>query len=358
MRRGRLAALAALVLAIVLAWWLRRDRAPAAKPAPVVTSTPLRPSEPPRLPPAPPPAAPSPPVLPGNVLATPAASPYPPGSQPLTEGSDPATTSPEDDPVDEASGLQVVLGPRRDVVHPPDPIVIDVQLLDRSGRRLPLASGRAYFRGERDTARAGTGPSAPLVDDGTRLYTARFQPPKELLDFRVFVEVALDVPGFGPRRYSTWVEYTPLPGAELDGTFAERVAHGSLYVDAGLRVARHGRYKVIASLYAGEQAVCFAQASRELDAGARAIPLEFFGKILHDRGLDGPYTLRYVMAFEEFPGRGVYWPGVTVDPAYTTRPYRAAEFSPDPYTPPPDTEPEVTAQSPSQQGKPPPLFTR
>ena len=50
--------------------------------------------------------------------------------------------------------------------------------------------------------------------------------------------------------------------------------------------------------------------------------------------------------------------GVTADRAYTTHAYRAADFSAAPYTPPASTEPPVTAQSPSQQGKPPPLFTR
>jgi hypothetical protein len=156
------------------------------------------------------------------------------------------------------------------------------------------------------------------------------------------------------------VQYTPRPHATIDRTFAERVDAGSLVVDVGLDVTERGRYKVIASLYAADRtsAICFAQEVRELERGKQSVPLSFFGKILRDRALDGPYVLRYAMVFEEFPERGTYWPGETVDDAYTTKPYRATDFSPALYEPPPSTEPHVTAESPSQQDKPPPLFTR
>jgi len=365
MRKRAAWALALLSLAALVAWWLARGRGtpaePAASPATHEPARAATPAEPGLAPTAAAPQTPDPlrasPALPERPL-------FPPNSQPLTEGSDPATAPAEDQPVDPASGLHVVFGPRRDVVHPPDPIVIDVQLLDRNGHRVSLHDGRVYFRSERETAREGTGPHAALVDDGNRLYSARFAPTgkdqADLLQFRVFAEVVFEAPGIGTRRYASWVQYTPKPGAELDGRFADRVEGGSLYVDVGLDVARRGHYKVIASLFAtdGETAICFSQAARELEAGKQTVPLEMFGKILHDRGLDGPYVVRYLMVFEEFPDRGMYWPGVTVDRAYTTRPYRAAELSGEAYAPPASDTPEVTAQSPSQQGKPPPLFQR
>lgn len=372
-RPGRLLIAAAIVLAIVIAWWLLRGRGddatrPASEPA----------AKPPPPPPAPPPRLESVASVaderPADMQAPPArpaASPYPPGSQPLTEGSDPATTVPEDVPVDER-GLHAVFGPRRDVVHPPDPIVIDLQVLDANGKRLAISGARAMFRGERATAATGAGPHAPFVDDGTGAdraandlaYTATYTPStadqRALGSFRVFVEVAFTVAGAGERRASTWVQYTPRPHAELSKRFAEHVDNGSLVVDVGVAVAQRGHYKVIASLYAADHttALCFAQEARELDAGAQAIPLVFFGKILHDRGVDGPYVLRYAMLFEEFPDQGMYWPGVTVDDAYTTRAYRAADFSPAPYVAQPRDQAEVTADSPSQQGKPSPMFTR
>ena len=78
----------------------------------------------------------------------------------------------------------------------------------------------------------------------------------------------------------------------------------------------------------------FAQQAADLEAGERSVPLLFFGKILHDRMIDGPYVLRFMMVFEEFPTRGTYWAGTTVDDAYTTHAYQALEFSPAPYVPP------------------------
>src|ERR1019366_10212176 len=71
--------------------------------------------------------------------------PYPQWSQPLTEGSDPATTVAEDNPVDLKSGLHVVLGPRKAVVHPPDAIVIDMKVLNRLGAAVPIGDPVARF---------------------------------------------------------------------------------------------------------------------------------------------------------------------------------------------------------------------
>jgi hypothetical protein len=370
-RPVRLLAIGALVAALLLAWWVRRDRDDA--PAPDAARQ--------RAPTAAPLMMPAPPAPRGQAVAPVAAgtlpldrapSPYPPNSQPLTEGTDPAMSAAEDVPVDAATGVHAVIAVRRDVVHPPDPIVVDLAVLDRAGKRLAIRDARAYLRDERATAATGTGVRAPFVDDGSGAdraagdlaYTATIAPsPQEqhtLARFRAFVEVAFDVPNLGARRYTTWVTYTPRPHAALDRTFAERVEGGSLIVDVGLAVAERGRYKVIASLYAADRAtaIAFAQDARPLDAGRRSIPLVFFGKILHDRGVDGPYVLRYAMVFEEFPERGSYWPGDTVDDAFTTAAYRASDFSPASYVAPPLADPQVTADSPSQLDKPPPLFTR
>ncbi len=298
--------------------------------------------------------------------------PYPPGSQPLVEGSDPSAGVKEDNPVDAESGVHVVFGARRDVVHPPDPIVIDLEVLNAQGKRLAIANGKARFRSEK------AGPRGPwfdvaFVDDGSGAdraredlaYTATYSPTTTeqavLSGFRVFVEVGFDAPNnLGPRRYVTSLAYTPKPGAELNGQYSDALVGGSLVVQCGLSVAHAGQFKVIASLYAGdhETAIAFAQNSQPLDAGERSVPLTFFGKILRERNIDGPYVLRYVMAFEEFPQQGIYHPGVTVDNAYTTAKYSARDFSDASYEPPPSAAAgeAVTAESPSQADKPPPLY--
>jgi Domain of unknown function (DUF4785) C-terminal domain len=382
-RARLLGALIALVaLGALLLWWLARGpaRAPDAagaggSPTGPVAGGPAQASAMPSVPVAPPgphpdrgPAAE--PMVPLGPTAAPA---YPPGSQPLTEGTDPALSVPEDDPVDSdhPHAIRAIFSARRDVVHPPDPLVFDLKVVDATGKHLPVTGAYARFRSERASPEAGPWFRADFTDDGRGAdraagdlsYTVTFRPSRSeqeaLLGFRLFVEIGFDAPdGLGPRVYGGSVMYTELPHGHLDGHFTEAVVDGSLVIGAGVTVDEPGRFKVIASLYAadGQRAIAFAQHSMQLEAGARSVPLTFFGKILHDAGIDGPYVLRYMMLFEDHPDRGTYAPGVTVDPAYTTHAYEAASFSPEPYQPPPPTGPVITATSPSQQGKPPPMF--
>jgi hypothetical protein len=356
--------IAALAVALLVVVWLamhgEHGSAPATAP-PLAKSATRSPASPGLAVPAPAPAQRSEDDLVPPAVAP--ASPYPPNSQPLTEGVDPASSVAEDDPVDAESGIHVVFGARRDVVHPPDPIIVDLEVLDKASHRLPIGNARAYFRGERDTAAQGTGARVAFVDDGKHAYTATFAPTtidqKQIMRFRTFIEVAFDAPNhLGERHYSAWMQYTPKPNGELDGEWSDAIVDGSLVVQAGVAATAKGRFKVIASLYSGDSAIAFAQNAVELEVGRHSVPLLFFGKILRDRELDGPYTIRYAMLFEEFPDQGIYWPGTTADHAYTTRAYHAVDFSGDAYKEPASTEEPVTAQSPSQQGKPPPLFTR
>jgi hypothetical protein len=368
--RSRLAIAIALGVAVIIWWRARGDGTPAlARPDAPHASTSPPPAGPAPAPAlassAPPPVEPEPGAEPVVPLGPDSPPPYPPGSQPLTEGKDPSRTVPEDDPIDsdDPGALHAVFGPRRDVVHPPDPLVLDLAIVDRKGARVAVANPYARFRSERSTPEAGPWFRVSFADDGAHRYTARFTPSAAerdaLIGYRVFVEVGFDAPhGLGPRVYGTSMLYTEPPHGHLNGTFTEAVIEGSLIVGVGVTVDAPGRFKVIGSLYGpdGERAIAFAQQAVPLERGERSVPLEFFGKILHDAGVDGPYVLRYVMLFEEHPDRGTYAPGVTIDRAYTTRAYHAKDFSPAPYVPPVDTTPPVTAQSPSQQGKPGPMF--
>ncbi|HTJ40473.1 MAG TPA: hypothetical protein VL463_00195 [Kofleriaceae bacterium] len=365
--------LAVIVAIIALIWWWRRGgessevaRAPVAAAA---SAAPAPAASAPAIDPAP--SSSAAPAQPGTERMVPVAPdappPYPPGSQPLTEGVDPALSVQEDDPIDSdhPEALHAIFGARRDVVHPPDPLVVDLAIVDAAGKRVAVHGARVRFRSERATPEHGPWFTAPFVDDGSHRYVATFKPSASekdaLIGYRVFLEVGFDAPGgLGPRAYGSSMMYTEPPRGHLNGRYTEAVIDGSLVVGAGVTIEAAGRFKVIASLYGADQqhAIAFAQRSVDLPVGDGSIPLQFFGKILRDAGLDGPYVLRYVMLFEEHPDRGTYAPGVTIDPAYTTSAYRARDFSPDPYVAPPVSGPVVTAQSPSQQGKPPPMFTR
>ncbi len=300
-------------------------------------------------------------------------SPYPPWCQPLTEGSDPSKTVAEDNPVDAKTGIHVVMGPRQFVVHPPDPMVIDVKVLNRLGAPLPITNAVARFRPDRTTVESGPWFEAPLVDDGTGAdrgsgdlaYTAALVPSEEQQTAffkggeHVFVEVAFEAPnGLGLMRYALTMTYSREPNATLDGKNSDQVTNGNLVVSVGVHATQAGTYRVIGSLYSGDgqRAIAFASASAAVAEGDGSIPLSFFGKVIHDSGIDGPYELRYMMLFERVK-EGEEIAGDTVDDAYTTAAYSAKSFPDTAWVPPPDDTEVVDMNSPSQQGKPPPLFT-
>jgi hypothetical protein len=334
-----------------------RGAATAAPGGPASAGSAIEPFEPHDIPTVPPPV-PS------------AGFPYPPGSQPLTEGVNPATQPREDDPVDAEKGIHCIFGPRVAIVHPPDPLVIDLEVQNRLGADLPIGDAVARFRTEGADPKTGPWFSDQFVDDGSgrdlaagdSKYTVTFLPTADqnavLLHAGVhlYVEVAFEAPqNLGPRRYVTTMQYGREPDASLNGKYTESVEGGSFVISAGVTAKAAGEYRVVGSLYGGETAIAFAQKSMHLDMGEGAIPLLFFGKILHDRGIDGPYQLRFAMLFQHAGPDQIA--GDTVDPAYTTQPYRASSFSDAPYVPPAPTFEVVDQNSPSQQGRPPPLFS-
>jgi hypothetical protein len=305
-----------------------------------------------------------PPPLPG------ARFPYPPGSQPATEGFNPATQAHEDDPVDADKGIHCIFGPRVAVVHPPDPLVVDLEVRNNLGADLPITDGVARFRTELGDPKKGPWITTPFVDDGSgrdlasgdRKYTATLAPSDDqravLLagGVHIYVEVDFQAPnGLGARDYVTTVEYSRKPDGTINGKYAESVDQGSLVIGVGVTTTVAAEYRVIGTLYGADQAIAFASKSVQLDVGDGTIPLLFFGKILHDRGIDGPYVLRYAMLYEHV-GRDEI-PGETIDPAYTTQFYRARSFSDAAYTPPAPSFEVVDQNSPSQRGRPPPLFS-
>jgi hypothetical protein len=317
-------------------------------------------------------APPSTLAVPNPIRLTNEPSPYPPWCQPLSEGSDPAVGVKEDNPVDTKAGLHVVMGPRKFIVHPPDPMVIDVTVLNQLGAPMDIASGVARFRADGTTAASGPWFEVPLVDDGTgadvaagdRAYTASFFPSEdEKAAFfkggeHVMAEVAFEAPrNDGIMRYPLVMTYSREPDATINGKYSDAPSAGGLTISVGVTATQPGTYRVLGSLYSrdGQHAIAIANARATLSQGDGAIPLAFFGKTLHDSGIDGPYDLRFLMLYQQL-SEGTEIAGDTVDNAYTTSAYRASSFSSDSYEAPPSDEPVVDMNSPSQQGKPPPLF--
>jgi len=93
---------------------------------------------------------------------------------------------------------------------------------------------------------------------------------------------------------------TPVGGvpAGFSGRDGDRVHQGSLVVDVGVDVLRAGFYRIDANLFSQAGApLAFASFKGELAAGPQQVPIEFFGLLLLDLGVPGPYEVRNLRGY-------------------------------------------------------------
>lgn len=175
------------------------------------------------------------------------------------------------------------------------------------------------------------------VDDGTngdavaddRVYTATFQPGPEAADVlsrSYLVQVVATTRSRDERLAASSFLYS-MPRAHLTGSFADSNPDGSLAVDAEVEVLAPGRFHIEATLYdaTGQHKVAWAQAAAEMGPGTQWMRLPFFGLALRERGIDGPYLVRYV-ALSTTTGMPNAKNRV-VQNAYLTSAYSATSFS-------------------------------
>ncbi len=100
----------------------------------------------------------------------------------------------------------------------------------------------------------------------------------------------------GEERLAAMSFQYAVPHAQPTGNYRDRVVDGSLFVGVEIDVARAGRFHLEGTLYGvdGEQKIAWAQAAAELPPGTHWVDLPFYGLVLHEQGMDGPYLLRYL----------------------------------------------------------------
>jgi hypothetical protein len=327
-RRILLGVLGAVVLAVLVGLFgrARGTRAPeptAPKPAPTASASAVAPD--PLAPPAPSTASRLPSVgsgtpataggargsiPPGGLARTTAAeyrrrARFPRSSQPLAEGDDPIARERSLSPIS-ARGPRgeeptITVMPQQVGFQAPDAAVL-YAYLSVGERTLPAREVRASVTTENLT------PVAELEyrDDGTEgdevanddVYTARFVPPavdgEAPLSASYLVKVRAVTHGGEERLAATSFLYSA-PWSELTGRFRDGLADGNLVVEAEIDVARAGRFHLEATLYSrdGSRALAWAQGATELEPGVHWIALPYYGLILREQGLDGPYLVRY-----------------------------------------------------------------
>ena len=131
------------------------------------------------------------------------------------------------------------------------------------------------------------------ANDG--IYTIRVRPGSQDWGW-MSVEVTLEVGGFKHAQKATWFS-TPHTVAEFKPGTSESLQEGSLVVKVPVKILKAGYYIFNANLQeSGGDKRFIATSSWEgdLEVGNRTIEYRFFGKIIRDKGINGPYLVRNI----------------------------------------------------------------
>jgi hypothetical protein len=197
---------------------------------------------------------------------------------------------------------------------------------------------------DRATARAegGGGSGGMLVDLGLRPAGGLWSTDLSLGNAfpghhgSILLEVAFRADGGEPhsaavRIFSTPVERVP---ARLTGDVRDSLIDGSLLVEVGVDVFEPGFYRFDANLYDRDGApLAFTVFKGDLAPGEQWLPLEFFGKVLRDQGVMGPYSVEQIRGYRFLEGQTPDRELLIDDPlTHLTSAYDVASFSDAEYT--------------------------
>jgi len=312
-------------------------------------------------------------VDPGSTPYVPAAPPpvdLPPDTQKLTEEFVPGTTEWEEVPLLEKTPFVIRVMPRRYNVVVPDPIVVYLEIIDRS-KNAPVKPTRAYVRLKPYDAK-DSDPWVEVIasDDGTNndekagdgRYTASYAATGTELDRmsgHVLVEGVVETAKAGIRRVPHTVIYTRGPRARLTGKWRDEIKDGHLVIEGELEVDEPGMFSVMGQLVGPERepiALTRTYPPPKLEKGTHWITLRTWGKAITDTGIDGPYQLVNVLLTRDQNAKGGYDPAPTIALAHKTKPYSFSQFSKTPWTEPVATGPIIGPDHPSQKDNPPPML--
>jgi hypothetical protein len=268
---------------------------------------------------------------------------YPPWSQPFdAEGADPILRDREVSPVTAAGpeGEEPILVafPEQVGFEAPDPVLL-YAYLTRGNERVPAQAIVGTLTSETlqplgDFAYHDDGQDGD-ARAGDAIYSARLQLDDDMRPdlsdaFMVRVRALIDE---GERIAATGFLYSN-PHAQLTGRYRDTIVDGSLVIEAEIEVTRGGRFHLEGTLYdrSGASGLAEAHTAAELAPGRHWLALTFFGRILHQRAVDGPYLLRYLAL--STTTRMPNAKNRLVENAHVTAAYRAAQFSDAPFEDP------------------------
>lgn len=132
---------------------------------------------------------------------------------------------------------------------------------------------------------------------GDHLYTARLTVADDLPDATAAYKVTVRAISQERQERTAVAPFVySRPEVRLTGSYRDAAQAGDLTVDAEVDVSANGRFHLEGTLYSadGQQPLAWAQHTIELPPGKHWVPLRFYGLILRERGIDGPYLVRSV----------------------------------------------------------------
>ncbi len=264
---------------------------------------------------------------------------FPDSSYPITRQNDPVfneftPSQPLNMHPDQPNGPFLVQYLDKTSHEPNEPLIIHAFLINEEKQKIAANDLEASLTiggaGGRILANISMKDDGGVGDTaGDMIYTAAFRLPAELQG-----------PEVKPTNYIVIVKSGKLTGSNAfgvgylnivhTGNFSDKIesdAKGnSLVIEAEFNVKKAGYFHIQGSLYGSDgEAIGWAQNRVKLETGKQRVPLLFYGKLICDKGVDGPYIL------QNFAYQNVaVMPGVrspVVSSAYRTGVYPAKTFT-------------------------------
>jgi hypothetical protein len=112
----------------------------------------------------------------------------------------------------------------------------------------------------------------------------------------MYFEVFFEVEGLKHNQRVSWFS-TPHVIAEFSGAPRDSLRNGHLIISVPVNVKKPGFFVIQANLQEKEgdqRMVASATWQGELTGGAQVVDLEFFGKVIRDQDINGPYVVRNI----------------------------------------------------------------
>lgn len=176
---------------------------------------------------------------------------------------------------------------------------------------------------------------------GDLRYTVRFVP-SEIPEMKLALQVRLSAVierGTARRLAVREFTYAPRPVVVVEG-ITDSIKDGNMVVTLAVDVLERGTHTIEANVMSADDktAIGWVKDTRTLEVGKQTFDCKFFGKIFHDKQVDGPYVVKDIRGFLRFPDEKempIWWKH---EGTHLTKAYKPVDLSAKEWESPEKTE--------------------